>query len=98
MARKLNTHVTATNPDTGVSETFGPDDELPDWFEGQVSAEGVWDGDKNPVPGEAGDPGNSGTGAPVSDERPADKADVDQQADAARPVEGEGRGRRGGAR
>lgn len=96
MARKLNTHVTVTNPDTGVSETFGPDDELPDWVEGQVSAEGVWEGDENPVPGQPGDPGNSGVGEePV----PGSEAAGDEPVNADQPADGEGgRGRRGGAR
>lgn len=36
-SKKLNGYVTFTNPDVGSSQTFGPDDELPDWAAKQVT-------------------------------------------------------------
>lgn len=46
MARKLNRHVTVSDPETGQSATFGPEDEVPEWAEERITAEGVWEGDE----------------------------------------------------
>lgn len=50
MANKLTGYVTFTQPDRGVSQTFGPDDELPDW-----AAEQVTDDHTTPVADDAAD-------------------------------------------
>lgn len=36
-SKKLAGYVTFTNPEGGVSQTFGPDDKLPDWAAAQVT-------------------------------------------------------------
>lgn len=56
--RKLSTHVTVTNPENGRSETFGPDDELPDWFAGEVTNPDVWEGSEGEQP--EADPADQG--------------------------------------
>lgn len=43
MAKRLNTYVHVTNPETGQTEVFGPDDTVPGWAEKAITAPGVWD-------------------------------------------------------
>lgn len=56
MSKKLNGYYTYTHPEGGVSQTFGPDDELPDWAAEQVQDEHTTDDSSDgvadlPVPG-----------------------------------------------
>lgn len=43
MNRKLTTNVTVTNPETGETRTFSPEDELPDWAGDAITNPKVWD-------------------------------------------------------
>lgn len=54
---KLKSYVTVANPETpGQPETFGPDDDLPDWARDEITNPDVWEDseeeeDAGPVPG-----------------------------------------------
>ncbi len=53
-SNKRNTYVTAHNPETGESGTFGPDDDLPGWADKAITNKDVYETpkeDQAPVPG-----------------------------------------------
>lgn len=80
-SKRLSGYVTFTPKDGGTSETFGPDDELPDWAAEQVTDAHTQDGDDVadlPVPG----PGQS-AGEGLTEEEKAEarkKADRERKA------------------
>lgn len=54
--RRLAATVHLTNPETGGTEIFGPDDEVPDWAAEQITNDGAWASDGSPGVGEEGGP------------------------------------------
>lgn len=82
MTNKLAGYVTFTNPDGGISQTFGPDDELPSWADEQVTDAHTADPESDadlPVAG----PGQV-AGEGLSDE---DKAAAKRKAEAKRKAD-----------
>lgn len=87
MARKLNQYVTVSNAETGESATFGPDDEVPSWAEGLITAEGVWEGDDVDGLNVAGDPGNSGVSDPEALKADAERSEIQGEQPPAVPAD-----------
>lgn len=80
--KKLAGYVTYTHPEGGFSQTFGPDDDLPDWAAEQVKDEHTEDGTDDaadlPVAGPGQVAGEGMTDAEKAEARK--KADRDRKA------------------
>lgn len=64
--RTLTTNVTVVNPETNLSETYGPDSDLPEWAHDAITNPKVWDDfedDGEPLPDEF----NNSTPVPIGD-------------------------------